>query len=308
MVNELHEDINIRKYQYSKICYAADQYLTNQYHNDSEVVDDIDSVYQFNVVLLLVLEELRDLGIEYVIDPEELFSDGYRVDTLYYLRRNFDKDYLSSVLKRVDSSVISTISSTIEEEPSELLVKMLELFKRYLALDESWTYLYENEDMYTNNILFVSHVSAILESIPDITDIPELLNDFRNKKLADLHKRQERAMLLAKQIFKHTSVPKTPIIDYITSMELELIQPRVLSVLSISEHILPSYYINYQHKFEYYINSGIKQPTETQMILLIVGNYHEDLSKEDLKEKFRFMVGDLFVNMSFIYKLIDLIG
>lgn len=301
---DIPEKINVLR----ELSDGVDQYIASGiYLGNSPEMDAEADLVIYQDCLLIVIKELRELGILFMMDDSELITDGYQADALIEIRRMFDRHNLRERLV-ANRNVIPALESILEAEFDEdeyysnvidhLRVAWPNLNKTFETMDRL-------RSIVTSNILFKRHLLAVIDvSVPKATlaEDSEIRKAYLKKILAGrkFYEYIVRYLIDNKRIFPPVGYDKEDEQACIASLEhsinlydmdkltgsnlSELIwavmtDPNTLhpDMVKVQDQIIYRHKSNATHHIEYYI-ARRQKPTLSQMYELACHTFEPHLT------------------------------
>ena len=160
-----------------KLCKTVDLYISTQsYKNDQTDPEDPDSITEQEILVncyVIILQELRLLGIETHIEWEDAIANFYDAKAYAYLLAMLDKDKLISVLntKYDQKERFLTIFENSEYSEDDLLKVFLDVYFYFVPTEPHRDkILMEVDNLYSNDT-FKEYMSNVLSSLSPISTI-----------------------------------------------------------------------------------------------------------------------------------------
>lgn len=152
---------------YRQVSPVVDTFIEDKEYLGYIDEDDVTDTILLQEVIVIVVDELKDMGIEFTCELPELMDDSYRLGIVPILRDRFDSIKFYSLLSTLSNSIVDTLDSyittSIEEDMyDEVLTNIITLLHTNLPISTVWAVLYNYREMVVSTHEFVAHIGALL--------------------------------------------------------------------------------------------------------------------------------------------------
>lgn len=281
----------------------VDDYLSRELYLDSF---GNDGDYTVNDILsecyTIVLQELRELGIFFTMDIDDLLADWYTAKNIYHLRVLCDSKTITTLCE--DKEVYNTLSTLIQDtddDCGELITSIVEYLQNKYPSEVAYQYLlYFNQYVYSTD-RFKDHLSVILDKIekqdpgadiPDVTAAAEYIRQtLQLQKLAKIatdiilsttgFNKECNGVVLDKLLADYD-------MDKISTDELRLYclldnsQREVPKQLQhLKDVMLQKHHERSPHHIEHWITHQDEHPTKENLVVLVAHHFEPDTTKDE---------------------------
>ena len=160
--------------------YLCRELYKEDFNYEGELQDDYTAKDILGLCYSIILEELKNLGVTFTIDENDLIQDIYTCGYVYLIRKFLDHDQFIHLVKATDTlTEIDTYISTDEEKP-DLLADIINLINVKSPSYELGEISYILPSVHTDTSLLVHYISTCLEEIknrPNNEELDEVLDD-----------------------------------------------------------------------------------------------------------------------------------
>lgn len=272
----------------------VDDYLSRELFQDSFGVD---SDYTMNDVLrecyVIVLQELRDLGIQFTMEIDDLLEDWYIAKHIYFIRQITDAYTLTKLCKEGDiKNKLETLLQAPEESEDIFSSLIGYLSEKY---PDKLEYQYVND--FSSNIVsterFCQHIRAIIDALAaqDAVPMPDItLAKSYIEKITGLRKFASTATYkIIEQLHLSTQIDKIKIKKLLDEYDMDKLSPDRIRLYSIidneaasdlypqlgtfKETMMQLHHERAHHHLEHWIKYPNPHPTVENLILLVAHCY-----------------------------------
>ena len=143
---------------------GIDEYFAEErYRSELDPEDEVTPQYLLDAAISLVMDRLRDMGIESNLSVGELLDSSYDLETMFYLASKFDADNYMRVLKCFDEQQMFEYSSMLEniDLAEDYLYDISDFFNQLMPTDVGWEYISRSTDRWCSTDEFVTHIAQI---------------------------------------------------------------------------------------------------------------------------------------------------
>lgn len=153
---------------------AIDNWIAEQRYLTETSEDNLSPQWLRNRCIIMICEELADMGIVTNIDPDDICDQPELVYAVLMLRRKFDADHLVDALKR-NRELADDLREGLDTDSVERIINGMHEFGQ---LDDGWDMLAgtltEHPQWIENNSKFIEYLEPIFDRIdalgdPDVT-------------------------------------------------------------------------------------------------------------------------------------------
>lgn len=281
---------------------ATEDYLVNQVYLSNYGPDD----YTYRLILTdcyaLAIQELAQLGI--YLDDDSLFEDLYSMKYIYYFRKVFDGEYLSSLFRRNEELRRHIESAISAEEDEDLLTVVIELIHNYSQVPVEIDRVVTMTDRCHSSDGFLDHLKAVLSD----SDVPvSSFTDF-DKVMAYIQKilvgRENFSVAMDRIYQKMVHLDSKYMKQHINNYDLDKISfdqvkfyalfdtedelPDV--VKSLGMRYMDAHHKRVKHHIEYWLNRENIRPRDEDLAMLVAHHYDVPFNDRDLKSKVNEMI------------------
>lgn len=279
------------------------QYLDAQlYRTEFDTEDQIDPQELMIKCYLIILGELKEMGVDIIVDWEEALANTYEADGYIAIYQLLNIDYLINQFKLYPSIqdpirmifVIDDSENTEEVDEAGYLQNFLDIYHKFNGTDPLLSKIQRVDDRVVSNPFFKKHIEAILDkSIPISTitlDNLDLVTKYINKIVTG----QQIFSRVVTYLLDKCSCNKDYLLQAISMYDLEKVTGLDLhkyawavmtdestmsdSEKQLKEKILNEHKIHQTHHAEYYLANKIK-PTESNIVELVAHHAEPESSK-----------------------------
>lgn len=276
----------------------VDDYLSRELYKDSF---GYDTDYTPNDVLqecyTIVLQELRELGIQFTVDLDDLLHDWFTAKHIYYIRKIADAYELTQLCKKEDTkNFLDTLLQAPEEESDIFVALVMHLAQKY-PTEPMYRYVADFGECIQSTDRFVDHVKSILESLKT-QDLSVETPDIRLAKsyIAKIQGLRTFAEKATKMIIEgmqlQSSLNMKTIRKLLDEYDMDKLSPDALPLYSIidnpeaetlypnlgtfKETMMQKHHERAYHHLEHWLKYRDPRPTKENLILLIAHCYEPD--------------------------------
>lgn len=280
----------------------VDDYLGRELWKE-EFANDDDSYGAKNILgrcYAIILEELKDYGIGFTFDYDDLTSDIYLCGYVYLVRRLVDSKNLKQLILATGTlDRFYTYLQSEEDKP--------DIFKDTLELLESKTKNFEiNEINYIVDNIFTNHVfteylTNLVTSLRDDTYVdivPELVrvNEYIKRIKLGRQGVAEKSKLVAEKLDSQYPIDAAKLNKLLNDYDMDKISPEEVkmyalidtedeinpALLSLQHRLLDAHHLRSPHHIEYWLNpdNPAKQEFTIENLIVLVA-HHADQPMTD---------------------------
>lgn len=268
----------------------VEDYLSRELYVDSF---GYDSDYTPNDILrecyTIILQELRELGITFTAEIDDLLGDWYTAKHLYYIREIADAYSLKEICR--DEDVKNKLDTLLQapEESDDLFVALVTYLHEKHPTELRYRYAVEFSDILVASERFDQHVKCILAASNDYDAIatPDVkLAQSYIKKIQDIRNLVKTTVeTIISSLQLQTSLSNTKMNKLLDEYDLDKIAPKNLKLFSIIDNeAAKELYPNLNklravemqkhkerasHHIEYWFKHSDLHPTKEDLILLV---------------------------------------
>ena len=323
----------------SAVSYLVSQYLAAQlYRPDYEREDDVD-IHDLTLKCYgIIIGELKEQGVDLVVDWDTALSNGYEADGFVALYTLLHIDYLKNFFityPDIQDSVryiFETTDTLNKEELDETfyLESFLDIYKKYNSNDTLLEKIERIEDKVISSYLFKKHILTILDNAVPTTDLSLENISLVSKYVNKIYKGQQIFKNVVEYITTQiSSLDKNKLHQAVLLYDLEKVTGQDIvkyawavmtdtTTLSdkekdIQKKIIETHTRHQTHHIEYYLANLIR-PTNENIVELVSHHVEEESTKESFFNDIKEMVtlahtSNIFTkdNIEFIKQLIKII-
>lgn len=297
------DDCYLKIQELSGLSDLVTQYLDAQiYRYEFDTEDQIDPQELLLKCYIIILGELKEMGVDLIADWEEALCNFYEADGYLALYQLLNIDFLISQFKTYPAVqdairnifIVDDSENTIDIDEAGYLQDFLDVYKSFNSNDSNIQKIERIEDRIVSNSFFKKHIEAILDkSIPtsSITlDNIELVTKYINKIVVG----QQIFAKVVTYLLDKCTCNKDYLLQAISMYDLEKVTGLDLykyawAVMTdettmsdhekqLKEKILNEHKIHQTHHAEYYLANKIN-PTESNIIELVAHHAEPDSTK-----------------------------
>lgn len=290
---------NIKEY------FLGEGYLADLDQNDM-VTPHLLSV----IAIDMFLDELSDLGIETKFDAEELMLSTIDLNTMFLLRRSFDKDRFYRFLKSLPELTYGEFCGVMDNVslPEDLLIEISDFMTAKFPYDPTWEIIQNSLEYWYSTRRFGEHIAAIQEKIqlhsdPTTTPVNDRNVDEIAHFLEHVRERDRLVKVITNYIVSHTTgIDMDRLNGYIKHYDRDKLRPEVICLFAhydathpeqepdflVHHHQTVYHHLEYWEKmddtYERLECHGPFGPNKEQMIMIVVSLVLDGLYKDKLQE------------------------
>jgi len=314
------------------------EYLNTKYYltNQEDFEDQVDEKYLLNECYGCLLLDLKEMGVLFHCDIEEILSNFYDAENILNLTKLVSPNYLYRLFK-ANPELCITINSLIDdnEDTSQVLPTLLECLYEIYPNDDFYNRLYtEIGNKVYNEVEFTEHLSAIIESINDEIPIPEIDDPEAAVKFA---KSIEGTIKAAQKVFDYAisnyeGLPVTKLYKDLRLYNVDKIRPDRINkytwwyenrdnndlpkeLIAFRDKLVYEHNVENNHHIEYYEALPKGQKIGRYEFLNLLGNLYDPddaKSKAHIKKEITDIYNKLDIiheieegTLQFIYEIIE---
>ena len=297
----------------SAVSSSVSHYLASQlYIFDYEREDDIDIHDLMIKCYVIIIGELKELGIDLVVDWDTALANGYEADGYVALYSLLDKDYLHNFFityPDIQDSIrylfeTSDTINTEEEDENNYIESFIELYTRFNSNDPLLEKIERIQDRILSNNRFRDHILTILDNSVPVSDISLDNLELISKYTKHIFEGQQLFKKVVEFILeKDNTLNKDKLVQAIGLYDLEKVTGLDISTYAwavmsddtklsdkekqIKKAILDKHTHHQTHHIEYYL-ANLVRPTKENIVELVSHHVELDSTKEsffnDVKE------------------------
>lgn len=276
-------------------------YLARELYIDSFGVDED---YSPNDILqecyTIVIQELRDLGIIFLMEPEDLLNDWYTAKHIYYLRVLADNSTILSLLKNKEN--FDKFNSLLQDdmEISDIAASLVEYLAYKNPEDTSYQRLLEFSDYFQSTERFKAHLQAILDKLatqdptvemPNVEKATEYIKKIMASRgtvtkavknvITGLQLNASLNMKLINKLLYDYDMDKisTDNLKWFSLLDTDGELPARARVLK--EKMLREHHERSPHHIEYWLKNKNMHPEREHLILMVAHHYEVNISPSE---------------------------
>ena len=293
------------------------QYLDAQlYRTEFDTEDQIDPQELMFKCYIIILGELKEMGVDVIVDWEDALANIYEADGYIALYRLLNKDYLIDQFKLYPSIqdpirtifIIDDSENTEEIDEAGYLQDFLDIYYKFNKTDPLISKIERIQDRVVSNPFFKKYIEVILDkSIPISTinlDNLELVSKYINKIVTG----QQIFSRVVTYLIDKCGCDKDYLLQAISLYDMEKVTGLDIgkfawavmtdeSTMSdqekeLKKKILFEHESHQTHHAEYYINNRIR-PNENNLIELVAHHAEPESTKESFLKDVEEMINKL---------------
>ena len=289
----------------------VNDFIINEKYIHSDVEEgEINVNHIISQCYSLLISELRELGIVFSCDADEIIGDWHTARVVKYLRKHFDASTIFNFLVGLTEQQydeFKSILDIVETEPlgNEILLANITNYMRDVyPHSEDWNVIRSNLDRIHSTHMLYEHLDAIIEDIEIRgirSNIPEVDFDLLVKytnKLAKHCENVEKAIITIMKWDK--SLNRTELFDRIEKHDKDLtyidsmyvlakisIEPKELpkEMIKKAKDIVTTHKRTNRHHPESFINNNFIDITREDLVEMVADMYDPTSSKEVIMNK-----------------------
>lgn len=289
----------------------VDDYLSRELYVDSF---GYDSGFTPNDILrecyTIILQELRELGITFNAEIDDLLCDWYTAKHLYYIREIADGYTIKELCK--DEDVKNKLDTLLQspEESDDLFVALVAYLKEKHPTELSYRYADEFSDLIVASERFDQHVQCILAASRDYDAIatPDIkLAQSYIKKIQNVRSLVRTTVdAIIKNLQLQTSLNTKKLNKLLDEYDMDKLAPKDLKLFSIidneaSSELYPNlkrlravelqkHHERSSHHIEYWFKHSDLHPTKEDLILLVAHHNEPGVTPSKFKSEIDMML------------------
>lgn len=315
----LLEDCYEKIQSMSAVSSTISHYLAAQFYRfDYEIEDEIDINDLMIKCYVIIIGELKELGINLTVDWDLALANGYESDGYVALYSLLDKDYLHKFFityPDVQDSIryifeTSDTSNSEEEDENNYIDEFIDIYTRFNSNDPLLEKVERIRDRIISTNRFKDHILTILDNSVPTSDISIDNFELISKYTKHIFEGQQ----LFKNVVEYILIKDTTLnsgklqqaielydLEKVTGLDIANYAWAVMSndedlsdkEKSIKKSILDKHTKHQSHHIEYYLANLIR-PTKENLVELV--SHHVEL--DSTKESFFNDVKDMVVQAS----------
>lgn len=279
------------------LCPTVDNYLSQELYLMDMADDSVTPRSVLNECYMLVLHELKSLGILPNGDDTDLLEDMYTAQVLYYMRLLFDSKEMYTLFKH-DAEAREYIDHLVndhERDESEYIWKILEFLEHKYPNRKDVNRCAERAMEFHSTSALKDHLLAILEMVVPVDDsVIHNIDEIKSFIKKQMETRQKLSAVVNKLIESFKELDSEYLRNVVTNYDSEKLLPDNMNkwciYLKMKEHKvagdIPAEYIEMEkhhkrenkHHIEYYIHHRV-HPTKENLVELMLHVYNDNDDK-----------------------------
>lgn len=285
-------------------------YLDRELYQDSFEAGSYNSNDILRECYTIILQELRELGIFFFSDIDDLLADWYTAKYTYFLRVLADARTIVKLCE--DSNTMSKFDSfTQEEDCSDLLANMTEYLYYKYPTELQYKYIVEFSDRFYCTDRFRDHLQTILKKLAQqdpAADIPNLeaASSYIKRVLClrtlakqatdiiinELQLEGKCNLQLIRKILNDYDMDKISsddlrIFSLIDNPDFTELTPQLLK---LKEVMLQKHHERAVHHIEYWLKHTEIHPAKENLIVLVAHHFEPESTPDDFRKEIDEMI------------------
>ncbi len=289
----------------------VEDYLSRELYVDSFGYDsDFTPADILRECYTIILQELRELGITFTAEIDDLLCDWYTAKHLYYIREIADAYTLKEICR--DEDVKNKLDTLLQapEESDDLFVALVTHLHEKHPTELKYRYAVEFSDLIIASERFDQHVKCILAASNDYDAIatPDIkLAQSYIKKIQDIRNLVKTTVVtIVNKLQLQTSLSTIKLNKLVDEYDMDKIAPKNLKLFSIIDNeAAKELYPNLiklravemqkhkeraSHHIEYWFKHNNLHPTKEDLILLVAHHNEPGVTPDKFKSEIETML------------------